>query len=304
MTDVAEFKIIYDGAALKTHSMDVRSLAPALLAFGNLFDEANRVLNGNKTSIKLQVKATAPGSFDILFLLDQSVASQITSFLSGDKVTAVTNLIALIGFGTATGFTFLALVRRLKGQRPSKITDLKNGQIQIEFGEDSFVVPVELMRLYQDIGVRKATEEILAPLKNDGIDTFKVIDANSVIIETIIKEEIIFYDLPELKDEVILETEHEAAYSIVALAFKEDNKWRLYDGSGTISVTVSDEDFRYKVDNNLIAFSKGDILICKVKTIQYRTNSGLKTEYEVLKVKEHRPAARQLLLFGPDDSTT
>lgn len=300
MSDIAEFKIAYDGDALRSHLMDVRSLAPALLAFGNLFDEANRVLNGSKTSVRLQVKATAPGSFDISFLLDQSIITQVTSFLTGEKVTAVVNLLGLLGFGAGAGITFLSLVRRLKGQRPSRVTDLKNGQIQIEFGADSFVVPIELMRLYQDIAVRKATEEILAPLRNDGIDVFRVIDSQSAIIETIVKEEIYFFDLPALEDEVILDIQHEAAYSIVSLAFKEDNKWRLYDGSGTISVILSDDDFRYKVDNNLVAFSKGDILICVVRTIQYRTNSGLKTEYEVLKVKEHRPAARQLLLFDPE----
>jgi hypothetical protein len=124
-----------------------------------------------------------------------------------------------------------------------------------------------------------------------------VVTSESIIIETIIKEEVHYYALPEVRDEVILEQISTSNYSIVSLAFKEDNKWRLYDGSGTISVTVSDNDFRYNVDNNLISFSKGDILLCEVKTTQYRTNGGLKTEYEVLRVIEHKPAARQLLLF-------
>jgi len=303
MSDKAEFQIVYDGEALTSHSMDVRDLAPALLAFGQLFDEANRVLNGSKTSVKLQVKATAPGSFDIIFHLDQSVVTQITSFLSGESIVTVGTLIALLGFGSAKdiGVTFLALIRRLKGQKPSRITDLKNGMIQIEFGTDSFVAPLELLRLYQDIAVRKATEEILKPLKAYGIDVFKVVTSQEIIIETITKEEAPYYELPELEDEVILEREDESAYSIVSLAFKEDNKWRLYDGNSTISVTVSDDDFRYKVDNSLIAFSKGDILLCTVRTTQYRTNTGLRTEYDVMKVKEHRPAARQLLLF--DTST-
>lgn len=54
MNQSTEFKIIYDGESLKNHSMEIRDLAPALLALGNLFDEVNRILNGDKAAIKLQ----------------------------------------------------------------------------------------------------------------------------------------------------------------------------------------------------------------------------------------------------------
>lgn len=297
MSSIAEFKIAYDGEVLRTNSMDVRDLAPALLAFGKLFDEANRVINDNKTSVRLQVKATNAGSFEISFLLDQSFANQVTGFLTGEVITSAINLKEILGFGIGSGMSLIALIRWLKGKKPTKVTDLKNGTFQIEFEKESFVVPLELMRLYQDVAVRRATEEILEPLKSEGIDTFKVIDNKQTIIETITKDEVNYYALPEIADEIISQTENITAYSIISLAFKEDNKWRLYDGNATISVTLSDNDFRYKVDNNLVSFAKGDILICNVKTTQYRTNSGLKTEYEVLHVKEHKPAARQLALF-------
>ena len=52
--------------------MDVRELAPALLSIIQLFDEANRVLNGDKVFIKLHVKAQTESSFEILWVHIQS----------------------------------------------------------------------------------------------------------------------------------------------------------------------------------------------------------------------------------------
>lgn len=296
MTQKAEFQIAYDGEALNSHTMDVQTLAPALLAFGKLFDEANRALNGSKTSVRLHVKATSPGSFDITFLLDQSYAAQVTDFLSGTHITSASNLVTLISGGAGATSFLLVLLRFLKGKKPDKVTKLDNGFVLIELGQESLTAPLELLRLYQSIGVRKALEEILDPLKIDGIDTFKVI-INQETSETIRKEEAPFYRTPEPSEEVILETEHQTAYSIVSLAFKDDNKWRLSDGNVTINVTIQDEDFRQKVDQNLIAFSKGDILICRVKTTQFRTSQGLKTEHIVLEVTEHQKATQQMSLL-------
>ena len=45
MTDSqASFHLIYDGPALANHEMNVRDLAPALLAVGELLEEVNRML--------------------------------------------------------------------------------------------------------------------------------------------------------------------------------------------------------------------------------------------------------------------
>ena len=285
--------------ALREHSMDVRDLAPALLSVGQLFDEANRVLNGDRTSVKLQVKAHAPGSFEILLELYQTIGSQVSQFLTGDFVTSALNLKELL-FGIAGLYW---LIKKLKGGRPKRIVDLKNGMIRIEYDDESFEVPLALLRLYQDAAVRKAAEEVLKPLQREGIDKFQVKE-RSTVIETVTKDELHYFAVPELPDEKILSVESEAAYSIISLAFKDDNKWRLYDGSSTISVIISDEDFRKRVDHNTISFAKGDILRCKIRTTQWRTSTGLKTENEVLEVKEHIQAARQLLLFDsaePED---
>jgi hypothetical protein len=89
MSQSVDFKIVYDGESLRNHSMNVKYLAPSLLSLSNLFDEANKVLNGNKTSLKLQIKAHEAGSFEILLELHQSISSQLTNFLTSDFVVSI-----------------------------------------------------------------------------------------------------------------------------------------------------------------------------------------------------------------------
>jgi hypothetical protein len=288
----ASFIICYDGEALKYHEMDVRDLGPALMSLGQLFDEANKILNGNEVTIKVHVKAHSEGSFQISFEVVQSIVSKISTFLNSDFIATALILKELILSGRCGLFWF---IERLKGKYPNKITDLKNGMFLIEIENEKFEVPLELLKLYRDVSVRTATARVLKPLENEGVDVFIAKDGEMELTR-VEKESLSYFTIPEIQDEKVFESEHDAAYSIVSLVFQKDRKWKLSDGNSTISVSIEDEDFLKKVDNNLISFTKGDVLLCHVKAIQYKTNSGLRTEYTVLKVKEHMPIIKQTSL--------
>lgn len=51
MHDRFRFNLVYDGPALEEHRMDVRTLAPALLALGDMVERANEILNGEQVKI-------------------------------------------------------------------------------------------------------------------------------------------------------------------------------------------------------------------------------------------------------------
>lgn len=70
MTQQAHFRITYDGPALITHEMDVRTLAPALLAMGELLDAATQALYAERVKAQINVRASfQTGSFGIDFAL-------------------------------------------------------------------------------------------------------------------------------------------------------------------------------------------------------------------------------------------
>ena len=288
------FSIAYDGPAVESGSMDVRDLAPALLAVGQLFDAANLALNGEKATIGVNVQATTEGSFEVVLDVVQRTASQLVSIFSGDEITAALQLKEVVLVGGAGVVGLIGLVKKLRGRSPRKIEKIDDDSVRITHGSETIDVPLKLLRLYSDVNVRDALGRFIKePLDKDGIDIVEI-RQEGASVESISVEESDYFGRPDVPDEVLVQSTSTTAYSIISLAFREENKWRLHDGNAVISVQIADEDFLRKVDASLISFAKGDILICKVETIQRRVGVDLKTEYRVLEVIEHKPAARQL----------
>jgi hypothetical protein len=296
MNSKASFKAYYCGEILDSGQMDVRELAPALLAMGSLLEEANRVLNDGKTNVSVKVKKFEDGSFGISFEVTQSFATQLMEIFTGKQVTAAANLITVLGFLVAGYKSLVYLLKKAKGRKAERAKLLEDGNIEIDFGDDIEIVSPEVFNLYRDLKVRQQVEYVLKPLSVDGISQFIIKDWDKQVIETVEKSEYKYFHTPDVSDEIIQEKDSTALYSIHSLSFKEDNKWRLSDGSNTFFVTMKDEEFLRKVNENLISFSKGDILELSLKIITWETKDGINTEYEAMKVLDHKMAARQLKL--------
>lgn len=289
------FTIAYDGPALDDGAMDVRDLAPALMALGQLLDAANQNLNGDTVQIKLQVRATKPGSFEIGFEFVQNWSTQVLHFFASPEASGATNLLSWV-LGITGVPSLLWLIKKFQGRSPTAVEKLPGNKMRLTLESESVEVPLELLRLYQDLAVRVAAQKLVEePLKHQGINSLTV-KKDGVVVETITKNDAASFAKPTLPDEVLIDDVRRSAFSIVSLAFKDDNKWRLFDGNTQISASIGDTEFLHKVDISQVSFTKGDLLICDVRVTQKRTPEGLKTDYIVEKVIEHRPAARQLPL--------
>ncbi len=299
--DMSHFRITYDGPALESSEMDVRELAPALLAVGDLLEASAKALCGDQVRPQVNVRGSfKTGSFGIDFTLATSLLGRMHDMLSGSEgaalANAVTILTALGIAGPKVGKGLFAVLKWLRG-RPIQRVRMNERTAVLHVDGETLEIELSVLTLLRDVSVREATTRALMPLSRDGVTIFSA-GTDTDVFETVTRDEVDWFRVPEQANVPILDEHRKMAFSIVSLGFKDDNKWRLYDGAATIHAAITDANFLTRVDNNQISFSKGDVLVCSVRVQQWQTADGAKTEYEVTNVLEHRPAARQIQLPG------
>ena len=142
MTDT-NFKVIFRGSAVDDGDIDVRDLAPALLALGDVFQAASDVLNGDRVKTAVRVKATEAACFEIDLSVAQTIHDAVSSLFKlasehKDGISAAKDLADLILKSSAIGGGLFALLKFMKGKRPDKI-EQRAGDVHVHVGDNVFV---------------------------------------------------------------------------------------------------------------------------------------------------------------------
>ena len=281
------FSIAYDGPALSDGTMDVRDLAPALLATSELFTSISKVLYGKEAKVRVSISATGYGSFEVFLDFVMSNWDTIADLFTGKSAQAIERIIKAIG-------GLFVLYKMLKGRKPSQVETLKNDKVAITVGDNRLEIEGDVYRICSSPDIQVAIQKLVHdPLSRDGITEFKSKFKDSTF--TVSSDEAEYFSLPPSAEDEITEDLTRKAYKIASVSFRSENKWRLSDGSSTIYAAITDEDFLEKIEKNLVSFSKGDTLVCDVRTTQtVDGRGGLRTTYVIERVVKHIRPPNQL----------
>ncbi len=221
----ARFEIAFEGDPFEDGEIDVRDLAPTLLAFGNVVQTANKALNGDRADARLKVAATDQGSFVAALTMDVGWLTDMLDAMSAhpQRVVAADQLMdLLIKAGSIVGggaMGLFAAIKALKGKRPEKVEARGDGTTEITVNQSTFVVDDRTVALLQDLPTREAVEDLGAKAARvDGLDNLRI-GTDSAEVEAV---RLARTDFPSLKvppepDEPDTEITHRDAWLKVSL---------------------------------------------------------------------------------------
>ena len=293
------FDLEYDGAALETHEMDVRDLAPALLSTSLLFQELSRQVFPTEPALTVNVRATSEGSFLVQLKL---IYDSVVDTLGSDDVGASLNLVELLGIVGG----MIAYVRHrhrspVVAQEPADTP----GMVRVTFADGTtFEVHESVLRLADNVTVQQNLAEVVKPLGLEGVDVVRI-KRDEVAIASVEKA-----DLPAFErrlgppDRDILYSGTRNTYLTIHTAGLHTNRWRFFDGQALIWATIKDEEFIAELDAGVRRVGKLDVLHCTIGEEQWRDPSGFHRQVDVLRVLDvlmYEPGAQGTLDLDGDD---
>lgn len=311
MNKTAKARIAYVGDALTNGEMDVKDLAPALIAFADLIESAHHALGGEEhIRVLLNQDSLKKGSFDITMILDMDVLDQVKLFAGFIHETGLSDLMEVLGWGKdlveiGGGVVgIFALIKKVKGRNLSGIEN-KGNKVEIKLDDGEIIeTTAKTLKVFLNVECRLNIEKVIQPVKTDGIDRFEIRDPEKPeekgALETIRKCEIGYFKAPpaaSIGDEQLTQPrDMELTVKITSINFKKGNKWQLTDGTNTFWASIQDEAFIKNVDEGQISFTNGDMLKIRYHIQQSMKNGSLTSEYIVTNVLEIIKTPKQIRL--------
>lgn len=283
-----DFSVSFEGDALNEGVIDVRDLASSLISLGEVFTRANDLLNEEQTTVRLGVRATQRGSFEVQLVLNQVAAAATGFVLSAGPLLTATGLMQLV---VGRQVSLLGVLKFLKGRKPERIESSEG----VYFRADNIElhIPPDVLRLWEQPGILRSAAGIVEPLVRGAVERM-VIKQEDQEIESIDQSEAQYIRTTREGLEVVNEYIIQAAVlKLIAPRFTK-GRWQLHDGSSTKWYAIEDSRFRREIEQGR-AFQSGDVLVGRVRVTQLRDDQNkLTQEQAVEEVIEHRQSLDQV----------
>lgn len=291
-TEVERLSMRYAGPALEANSMDVRQLAPSLLALADLVaiahSQINPTLNAPPT---LEVAGQRGGSFIVDLWL--AVQENVPDLFTSSQASAAANG---VGIGAPiVGAVSWLVSRRRRGQE-SSVTEAGAGIVRVDWPDGTTIeAPLAAQSLIERMDFNRTASQVFEPLRADGVDAVELHVVSVRGRETDLRATVAREDLPGFNP--LLHDEGElpngtriVTVRIESIAFKVGNKWRVHDGQRSMWASLDDPSYVQQMVNGEVRFGDGDRLLVHMHDKQVRSTDGEGSSWEhsITKVIEHR----------------
>lgn len=285
----AELRIRYEGPAFESGSMDVRQLAPSLLALAEVFDLAHQETSSGYTSPPaLEVWATQSGSFAVdLLLAAQEGLEGAFEWVKTPDGTAVTGI-------TSVAFSALGILlarKRNEGGEVQEASSVNPGSVLIHWPDGTrFLAPPGASELADRMDFRRAAGAVMKPLEDRGVDRIALGHRGSTSDDVVVtREDLSAFSTADSDDDLVSDNERIVELGLVTLGFPEGNKWRVSDGASVFWASLEDTEFAERVSSNEEVFARDDTLRVRLRDRQYRNpGGGYRVEHIIQEVIDHR----------------
>lgn len=283
-------QIGYDGPALQRGRIPMLALGTGLRGQALLVRRVKDLLYGEDFAITIEVDTEfEEGSYLAPIHITEALKSA-QQLLAGPSVTALANLLQILGFLGVSGVSLYSLFRRLKGRRIDKPDDLPR-KLDIDISLDL------LIRIYNDPEVQTQLRKTLDPLRQEGIEEFQTRRGGKVL-ERVSKRDLHAADEAEIQD---LTKDEEIDLGIEKVAWRRNLAWHFSDERTSFDARIEDDQFWKRIEAGE-AFSDGDRLRVHLRTTARRKPNGM------LAIERHIPKVidvqhvrnRQSVLFDEE----
>ena len=159
------FTLRYDGSAFDGHSMDADLLAEAISGFSESLKEADKLINGEQSDLKVSVVAFQDGCFGTVFEIMQSGVNakdvlEIMGYSAG----------AVAGSGGVAGI--LDYLRELRSQTIKSVTVVNNKATLLLKDGSQIETDPDTAKLLSNKKVREGLNNVFfEPLNQEGADS-------------------------------------------------------------------------------------------------------------------------------------
>lgn len=303
----ARFEIAFEGEPFEGGVIDVRDLAPTLLAFGSVIQSANRSLNGERAEASLKLVASDEGSFVAQLVVDVSWLVDMLDAVAAnpDRVVAADQLVSLLvkaGGALGTGVVgVLGAIKFLGGRKPDAVEPRGDGTTNITINSTTIQVDDRAVRLLKDRPTREAVEDLGRKAASvDGLDRLLIGDRDDEEQQVSLDRcELPSLDVPEEDETPEPEVSHRETWlQIISSHFRDGYKWRFSDGGERpFTAVMEDEAFQKRVQDADVSLTANDAIKCRLREEQTISGSGLAKSVFVEEVLDYRPGAQQMDLL-------